>query len=57
MTGETESQSGSAGDRPTSRIGAALWGSLCGGRPRGAVRADASVTVGPSAATCPAGSW
>ncbi|GEM00444.1 hypothetical protein CTE05_39900 [Cellulomonas terrae] len=31
MTGGTESQSGSTGDRPTSRVGAALWGSLVWG--------------------------
>ena len=31
MTGGTESQAGSAGDRPTSRVGAALWGSLVWG--------------------------
>jgi hypothetical protein len=31
MTGGTESQAGSAGDRPTSRVGAALWGSLLWG--------------------------
>ena len=31
MTGGTESQSGRTVDRPTSRIGAALWGSLVWG--------------------------
>jgi len=31
MTSETESQSGSTGDRRTTRVGAALWGSLVWG--------------------------
>lgn len=31
MTGGTESQSGTTDDRPTSRVGAALWGSLVWG--------------------------